>query len=129
MSVNKVLIIGNIGKDAETRKVGEKFVIKFAVATTDSYKNKEGNVVDETEWHDCEYWRDSDKVAQYLVKGAQVYIEGSIKTDTYEVDGQKRFSKKIRVKDLRLLGNKLHTQPQNDASPSAPGEPLDDMPF
>lgn len=130
MSVNKVILIGNVGKDAECRQVGSQYVIRFCLATTDSYV-KDGQRFNTTEWHNCEYWTSSDKVSAYLVTGAMVYVEGSIKTETFVGnDGQKKYSTKIRVKDLRLLGNKLHTQPVNEDSPSKPGEPIEeDMPF
>lgn len=124
------MLIGNLGKDAETRKVGEKSVIKFTVATTENFKKADGTAVVETEWHDCEWWVSSDKIAPYLLKGTQVYVEGSIKTDSFTgQDGQKRYTKKVKVSQLQLLGGKRESQSSGNVTPSAATEPLDDMPW
>lgn len=106
-SVNRVTLIGNLGNDPEVRYLESgSAVAKFNIATTDSYKNKNGERVDNTEWHRIELWEGLAKVAeQYLKKGQQVYIEGKIRTDEYvDKEGVKRTSVTIRANSMTLLG-------------------------
>jgi single-strand DNA-binding protein len=105
--VNKVILIGNLGRDPETMTFdnGVKKVT-FSLATTESYKNKEGQRVDQTEWHNVVVWRGLAEVAEkYLKKGAQIYLEGKIKTRSYEQDGVKKFFTEIYGDQMTMLGS------------------------
>lgn len=106
-SVNKVILIGNLGSDPEVRYLESgSAVAKFNIATTESYTNKNGERVDNTEWHRIELWEGLAKVAEkYLKKGNQVYIEGRIRTDTWtDKEGQQRTGVTIRANSMTLLG-------------------------
>ena len=106
-SVNKVILIGNLGADPEVRYLESgSAVAKFNIATTESYTNKSGERVDNTEWHRIELWEGLAKVAEkYLKKGNQVYIEGRIRTDSWtDKEGQQKTGVTIRANSMTLLG-------------------------
>ncbi|EPR66405.1 single-stranded DNA-binding protein [Cyclobacterium qasimii] len=107
--VNKVILLGNLGADPEVKHLeGDKVVANLRLATTESYKDRSGNRVENTEWHDLELWDGQAKVAeQYLKKGSQIYVEGKIKSDTWQDDqGNNRKRTKIRVQSFTMLGGK-----------------------
>ena len=108
--INKVILVGNLGKDPEVRYLdNERAVAQFSIATSDSYTDKQGQKVVNTEWHSIEMWDGLAKVAeQYLKKGDQVYIEGSIKTDKWVAKdtGENRSRVIIRARTLQMLGSK-----------------------
>ncbi|MCX6353036.1 MAG: single-stranded DNA-binding protein [Bacteroidetes bacterium] len=109
MSVNKVILVGNLGKDPEIKYVMDNVpVATFSLATTESYKDKDGNRQDKTEWHNIVAWRGLAIVAEkYLQKGKQVYIEGKITSRTYDdKDGVKRYFTEIVAEQLQMLGKK-----------------------
>lgn len=105
--VNKVILVGNLGKDPEVRYLENGAVVaNITLATTENYKDKSGNRVSNTEWHDLEMWDGLAKIAeQYLKKGKQIYVEGRIKSDTWEDDqGNTRKRTRIRVSNMTMLG-------------------------
>ena len=109
MSVNKVILVGNVGKDPETRYIDESTAItKFPLATSETYKNKSGERVSNTEWHNVVLWRGLAQVAEkYVKKGTQIYLEGRIKTRSYDdADGNKRYITEIVGDQLQMLGRK-----------------------
>lgn len=115
--VNKVILVGNLGADPEVKHLeGDKVVAKLSLATTEAYKDKSGNRVENTEWHDLELWDGQAKIAeQYLKKGMQLYVEGKIKTDSWQDDqGQNRKKTKIRVLSFTMLSGK----PEGGGSPA-----------
>ncbi len=117
--VNKVILLGNLGADPEVKYLeGDKAVANLRLATTESYKDRSGNRVDQTEWHDLEMWDGQAKIAeQYLKKGSQIYVEGKIKTDKWQDEqGQNRYRTKIRVISFTMLGGK----PDGSDDPAAP---------
>ena len=121
--VNKVILVGNLGKDPEVRalETGVK-VARFSLATTESYKDRNtGERVDQTEWHNIVLWRGLAEVSErYLKKGSQVYIEGKLQTRSYEdKDGVTKYSTEIVGQTMTMLGGK-----GGDSSPSssAPAE-------
>jgi len=134
--INKVILIGNLGKDPETFTFenGVKKV-SFSLATTESYKDKEGNKVDQTEWHNVVVWRGLADVAEkYLSKGSQVYIEGKIKTRAWDdKDGVKRYTTEIYADNMTMLGGKRDDSHIEKPTQKAPEvdipEPEDDLPF
>jgi single-strand DNA-binding protein len=107
-SVNKVILIGNLGKDPELKHTGGgTAVAKFTLATNDRYKDKDGNWQDRTEWHNITCWaRLAEIASEYLKKGRTVYIEGSLRTDSWDdkQSGQKRYQTYVNASDLVLLG-------------------------
>ncbi|MFH0755670.1 MAG: single-stranded DNA-binding protein [Bacteroidota bacterium] len=109
MSVNKVILVGNVGKDPETRYLDESTAFtKFPLATSETYKNKSGERVSNTEWHNVVLWRGLAQVAEkYVKKGTQVYIEGRIKTRSYDdADGNKKYITEIVGDQMQLLGKR-----------------------
>jgi single-strand DNA-binding protein len=115
-SVNKVIIVGNLGRDPETRQLpsgGQ--VTNLAVATSRSYTNKSNNErVEETEWHRIAvFGKQAESCERYLAKGRQVYVEGRLKTTSYEKDGQKRYSTDIVADVVQFLGGRA----EGDARP------------
>lgn len=109
MSVNKVILVGNVGKDPETRYLEEGVAVsKFPLATSEVYRNKDGEKVTTTEWHNIVLWRGLAQVAEnYVRKGSQLYIEGRIRTRSYDDrDGNKRYITEIVGDNMQMLGKK-----------------------
>ena len=108
-SVNKVILVGNLGRDPEMRYLpsGEA-VANLAIATTDKYKDKTGQMVEQTEWHRVSFFgRTAEVCGQYLKKGSQVYIEGSIRTRKYtDKEGVEKYATEIRGDRMQMLGSK-----------------------
>jgi len=107
-SVNKVILIGHLGKDAETKFTpGGTAVSNFSLATSRRWKDQQtGDWKEETEWHRCVLWR-AENVSNYLLKGKQVYIEGRLQTRSWEdKDKQKRYTTEIVCEELILLSSR-----------------------
>lgn len=108
-SVNKVILVGNLGRDPEMRYLpsGEA-VANLALATTDKYKDKTGQMVEQTEWHRVSFFgRTAEVCGQYLKKGSQVYVEGSIRTRKYtDKEGVEKYATEIRGDRMQMLGGK-----------------------
>ena len=106
-SVNKVILIGNLGKDPEVKYTPQgTAVAKFSLATNDRFKDKEGNWQDRTEWHNITAWaKTAEIIGQYWKKGSKVYIEGSLRTHSWDdkQTGQKKYMTEINVNDLMFL--------------------------
>jgi single-strand DNA-binding protein len=108
-SLNRVALIGNLGKDPEVRYMPNgSAVANFSLATTRSWKSKEtGDRMEETEWHRCvAYERLAEIVGEYLTKGKQVYIEGRLKTRKWEKDGHTNYTTEIVVAEMVMLGQR-----------------------
>jgi single-strand DNA-binding protein len=107
--VNKVILIGNLGKDPEVRYLDNgTAVANFPIATTETYKNKQGEKVSQTEWHNIVLWRGLAEVAeQWLKKGSSVYIEGKIRNRKWEdKEGNTRYNIEILADNMTMLGGK-----------------------
>ena len=139
MTVNKVILVGNLGRDAEIRNTaGGTQVASLRLATTDRQKNQAGEWTDHTEWHSvvC-FGKLAELMDRFGKKGKQLYVEGRIQTREYtDKDGNKRTSAEIRVNELTLVGGKPEGQPQAAATrqqapaPQAGGMDMDDdIPF
>jgi single-strand DNA-binding protein len=116
MSLNKVMLIGNLGRDPEVRYLdNNKVVATFTIATNETYTDKNGERRTETEWHRVEMWDQLAKIAEkYLKKGSPVYVEGRIKTENWkDKEGNERTDKKIRVTSMTLLGNRNSNEAGN----------------
>jgi single-strand DNA-binding protein len=147
MSVNKVILVGNAGKDPEVRHLDSGVAVaNFPLATSETYTAKNGERVTTTEWHNIVLWRGLAEVAEkYVKKGQLLYIEGRIRTRSYDdKDGNKRYMTEIYGDAMRMLGGKGNSdtqQNQNTATsatattPTKPVEPetddadADDLPF
>ena len=126
MSLNKVMLIGNVGRDPEVRYLdgnspqggqGTK-VATFTLATTERYRDRSGELRENTEWHNIVAWRQSADVAERFVrKGTQLYIEGRLRTRSYtDQTGVKKYTTEITVDNLQLLGRRDGT-PEDAAAP------------
>ena len=107
--VNKVILIGNLGSDPELRYTGSgTAVCNFSLATTESYKDRDGNQVENTEWHRIVAWaRLAEICGEYLKKGRQVYIEGQLQTRQWEdKDGNTRYTTEIKAREMQMLGSR-----------------------
>jgi single-strand DNA-binding protein len=103
--LNKVMLIGNLGKDPELKYTNSGVAVAtFSIATPDSWKDQEGNVQDRTEWHNIVAWRKLAEICgEYLKKGKKVYIEGKLQTRSYEKDGVKKYITEIVADQLVML--------------------------
>lgn len=119
MGINKVILIGNVGKDPEVRHLDSGIAVTtFPLATSETYKNKEGQKVTNTEWHNVVLWRGLAEVAEkYVKKGNPLYIEGKIRTRSWDdKDGNKRYTTEIVADIMQMLGTK---QSNENAAASA----------
>jgi single-strand DNA-binding protein len=119
MSVNKVILVGNVGKDPETRYLDESTAItKFPMATSETYKNRNGERVSNTEWHNIVLWRGLAQVAEkYVKKGTQIYIEGRIKTRSYDdAEGNRKYITEVVGDQMQMLGRRPDDGQSSDAS-------------
>ena len=123
-SVNKVILVGNLGKDPEVRYMPNgDAVTNITLATTDTWKDKQtGDKKEATEWHRVVFFRKLAEIAgQYLKKGSQVYVEGSLKTRKWQdKEGQDRYTTEIVADTMQMLGSR---QGMSDAPPREPAEP------
>ncbi|QNF33316.1 single-stranded DNA-binding protein [Adhaeribacter swui] len=146
-SVNKVILVGNLGKDPEVRHLeGGVAVARFPIATSETFKDKNGEKQERTEWHNIVVWRGLADVAEkYLKKGQSVYIEGKIRTSNYQdKEGIQRYSTEIVADNMTMLGGRSDAGNGNQnqysggtsagnnrtetPAPAFEGEP-DDLPF
>ena len=107
--VNKVILIGNLGSDPEIRYTGSgTAVCNFSLATSESYKDRDGNQVENTEWHRIVAWaRLAEICGEYLKKGRQVYIEGQLQTRQWEdKDGNTKYTTEIKAREMQMLGSR-----------------------
>jgi single-strand DNA-binding protein len=115
--VNKVILVGNLGKDPEVRIIGDNVkVASFSLATTETYRDKNtGNREEKTEWHRIVLWRGLAEVAEkYLKKGSQIYLEGKLQTRSWGEEGNKKYTTEVIGENFTILGRK----PQEDQSSS-----------
>ena len=139
--INKVIILGRLGNDPETRAAGETTVANFSIATSEKFKNKQGDVQEKTEWHRVVAWgKLSEICAKYLHKGSQVYVEGKLQTRSWLKDDVKQYATEIVISEMQMLDGKPQGQSQQQEGPAAQeyqqhGQPppineeKDDLPF
>ena len=117
-SVNKVILVGNLGKDAETKFTpGGIAVTKFSIATGRRWKDQQsGESKEETDWHNVVLWR-AENLANYLLKGKQVYIEGRLQTSSWDdkQSGEKKYRTEIIVSEFLMLGDKSEPGEEDQA--------------
>jgi len=140
MSVNKVILIGNLGKDPEVRFTANgKALARFPIATSEVWIDGDGHRQERTEWHNIIVWgKQGESCGQYLAKGRQVFVEGSIRTRSFDDrNGNKRYVTEIVAQRVRFLGGgggtRVAPEAEGGASEEAPpGQPPpldDDIPF
>ena len=165
MSLNKVMLIGNVGKDPDVRYLesnpqnpgGNAKVASFPLATSERYRDRNGELRENTEWHNIVAWRNSADVAEkYIRKGTQIFVEGRLRTRQWtDQTGNKRYTTEVVVDNLQLLGKRPEDNPgqggyQGGYAPQQPAaqpvegpqpvnpayngpqpapEPSDDLPF
>lgn len=115
--INKVILVGNLGKDPEVRHLeGGSSVAHFTLATNDYYKDKAGARVERTEWHNITAWRGLAEIAEkFLKKGQQIYVEGKLRTRQYQdKDGQTRYITEIVADEISMLGGRPHGESQGN---------------
>src|SRR3954463_9187352 len=142
--VNKVILIGNLGRDPDVQFLeGNIAVAKFSLATTETYKDRAGKLISQTEWHTVVLWRGLAELAQkYLHKGSLVYIEGRLRTRSWEdKEGNKKFATEVVGDNLIMLdkrsegGGHIHSMPNesteglNTGETPPLGDPSEDLPF
>jgi single-strand DNA-binding protein len=121
--INKVILVGNLGKDPEVRHLeGGAVVAKFPLATSESYKTKDGQRIDQTEWHNIVMWRGlAESAEKYLRKGSLVYVEGKIRTRSWDdKEGNKRYSTEIIADTMTMLSSKRSEESQHGSSEQKP---------
>jgi len=139
MGINKVILVGNVGKDPEVRHLDSGVAVTtFSLATSETYRNKEGQKVTNTEWHNIVLWRGLAEIAEkYVKKGNPLYIEGKIRTRSWDdKDGNKRYTTEIVADNMQMLGSKQGNEetaasaPENTGSVDIESIPEgDDLPF
>lgn len=152
--INRVILVGRVGKDPEVRHLDNNATVaRFTMATSETYKNKNGEKVTNTEWHNIVVWRGlADIAGRYVKKGTLLYVEGKIRTRSWDdKDGNKRYTTEIEADNFQMLSPKnddggqqpsnggsnqvsTQTQPNNEFAPDvdfSPGAPeaTDDLPF
>jgi len=139
--LNKVMLIGHLGRDAELKQTSGDAVCTFSIATTEKWKDRNGEPQERTEWHRIVLWgKVAESLADYLVKGKMVYVEGKLETRQWEKDGQKHYTTEVKAYQIRLLGGgsgersesqssgSAGTAPRRAPAPTGP-DPDDDIPF
>ncbi|HXK27259.1 MAG TPA: single-stranded DNA-binding protein [Candidatus Binatia bacterium] len=141
MSVNKVILVGNLGKDPEVRFTNSgSAVARLSVATSEVWNDRDGNRQERTEWHNVVVWgKQGEHCGQYLAKGRQVYVEGSIRTRSYDdKSGNKRYVTEVVAQRVQFLGGgggtrlaqQAESAPADDAQSGGGQPPIDDdVPF
>ncbi|HUM52590.1 MAG TPA: single-stranded DNA-binding protein [Chitinophagales bacterium] len=144
MSVNKVILIGRLGKDPEVRKINATTTVcNFPLATNESYKNQDGTYTEQTEWHNIVMWRGvAERAERILKKGNTIFVEGKLRTRSWEdKEGHKRYTTEIVVENFQLLdkkessGNTQQSSNENKSADTNSSETIteptfdDDLPF
>jgi single-strand DNA-binding protein len=147
MSVNKVILVGFVGNDPEVRYLDSGTpVANFRLATSENYTNRSGEKVSQTEWHNIVVWRGlAEVVEKYVKKGSQLFIEGRIRTRSWDDrDGNKRYTTEIVADNLQMMGRRgetgdipaqqehsqnIESSPKSDIGDTAENDVVDDLPF
>lgn len=130
--VNKVILIGRLGKDPEVRAFeGNRKVANFTLATNERYTDKSGNRQDITDWHNLAVWGAQAEIAEkYLKKGMQIYVEGRLKSRSWEdKDGVKKYTTEVVVDNFKMLEGRKDGESTSAADHNPGSETADDLPF
>lgn len=134
-SVNKTFLMGSVGRDPEVKEINGTKYASFTLATNESYKDKNGDRQTITDWHNIVCWRNTaDIVERFVKKGSQLFVEGKLRTRSWEKDGEKRYVTEVIADNIQLLGKKedsapTATAPQKFDPHSVKSTPIvDDLP-
>lgn len=133
--VNKVILVGSVGKDPESKVMPNgNAVVNFSLATSESWKDKSGQQQESVEWHRCVcFGKLAEIIAQYVKKGSKLYLEGSLKTRSWEKDGVKQYATEIVVNEMQMLDGKPQESSQPSQGRAVQSAPIadfdDDLPF
>jgi len=124
--LNRVMLLGNLGEDPELRMTsGGQAILKLRLATTERYKDRSEQWQERTEWHSVTVWgRRGEALAKLLSKGSRVFVEGSLRTSSYEKDGTKRYKTEVNASNVILGGDGPKRAPTRE-----PGDDTDEDPF
>ena len=140
----KMQVIGNLGKDCIVNNVNGKHVMNFTIAHTERYRDSQGNNQEKTTWVDCAYWSDKTGIAPYLLKGQQVFVEGTPEVRSFtRNDGTAGASLSLRVREIQLLGGRKdsvagnsnqggsssYNRQESVNAPAGMDDVADDLPF
>ena len=142
-SVNKVILVGHLGRDPESRALPSgEMVANFSMATTESWKDKSGEKKEETEWHRVSFFgKTAEVICEYVKKGSQIYVEGRLQTRKWtDKDGVEKYSTEIRGDRMQMLGSRASSDserlqqeqqkaPEQRAKPATLDDIGDDLPF
>lgn len=123
-SINSINLLGNLGKDPETRQAGSTALCTFSLATSRKYRDAQGVVQTKTTWHRCvAFGKQAETISQYVKKGDPIYVRGRYESRDYEKDGQKRTIYEVAVEEFKFMGSRDKNEsgehrPQQSASPS-----------
>lgn len=119
MSVNRVFLLGQVGRDPEVKEIGGAKYATFSLATSESYKDKNGERQTNTEWHTIVCWRNTAEVVErYVTKGMQLFVEGQLRTRSWEdSEGKKRYVTEIVAKEVQFVGKKESSE-QKQSQPT-----------
>lgn len=129
--INKVILVGHLGKDPEVRHLeGNVTVASFPLATSETY-NKDGKKIEQTEWHNIVMWRGlADVASKYLQKGKLVYIEGKLRTRSFEdKEGHKKYTTEIVAENFTMLGRKSDFENGHTENAVSPAKTEEDQPM
>ena len=126
MSVNRVILVGHVGSieiKSFDGQNGPRKCATFSLATTERYKDRSGNIVNNTEWHNIVSWNHAELCEKYVQKGSQLYIEGRLRTRSWEdKDGNKKYVTEILADSIQLLGKKDNAQGEQRPQQQAPAQ-------
>lgn len=127
--INKITLLGNVGKDPEVKHLESgSAVATMSLATSEKYKNKQGEMVQEVQWHNLVFWGKSAEIAEkYITKGTRLYVEGKVVYRSHGEDAEKRYYTDIRVNNFQMLGGGQREQSNETAQTADAGN--DDLPF
>ncbi len=120
MDLNKVMLIGRLGKDPELKYTQSGIaVVTFSIATSSQWKDQTGNKQEKTEWHNIKAWKGlAETCGSYLKKGSKVYVDGKLETSMWETDGKKNYKTEIILDNMIMLDSKTSTPPSDDFDPN-----------
>ncbi|MFN6047161.1 MAG: single-stranded DNA-binding protein, partial [Bacteroidota bacterium] len=122
--INKVILLGRLGKDPVVRRLDNGRVVANVTLATNDYYTKDGQRLESTEWHNLEMWdKQAETAEKYLKKGSLLYVEGKIRTDRYtDAEGQERQTRKIRVNNFQMMGSLLASRSEEGSRSDAQGD-------
>ena len=122
--INKVILLGRLGKDPVVRRLDNGRVVANVTLATNDYYTKDGQRLESTEWHNWEMWdKQAETAEKYLKKGSLLYVEGKIRTDRYtDAEGQERQTRKIRVNNFQMMGSLLASRSEEGSRSDAQGD-------